>query len=230
MEKKLDWECEVLNSSLLLTGKLWVRSQSSHAQNAGVERGDGSIATVLFLFNNLLRWEKYTQIQKTDFNLSAASNLLGDFEHLPSPVSLSVIKRKWNRWCLRTPALKFYNKEKYLGCICCLLFACRTWCFSPSSLRKIYVFVKHFPSVLAHTLIHRRANLNSLGGKLFKKAENCGQTIVVRLWNPAYTLLLSGFILVTSVGHEAKTAILKSCLYLLFIIILLRSKSDFLKP
>lgn len=176
--KKLDQESEVLNSSLLLTGNLWVRSQISHPHNAGVERGEVSVATVLFLFNNLLHWEKYTQIKKTDFNL--ASNLLGDFEHLLSPISSSVIKRKWNRWGLRTSALKFYNKGKYLGCTCCLLFACRIWCFAPSSLKGIYVFVKHFPSVLAHTLIHTGVNLNSLGRKRLRK-----QKIVFRLWNPA---------------------------------------------
>ena len=43
-----------------------------------------------------------------------------------------------------------------------------------------YVFVKHFPSVLAHTLIHTGVNLNSLGRKRLRK-----QKIVVRLWNPA---------------------------------------------
>lgn len=112
------------------------------------------------------------------------------------------------------------NKEKCLQCICCLPFACKTSCFAPSSLRKIDAFMKHFPVCWnMHALIHtNRAPLAPKEKAVFRAffASSFFSVSETVLWNPAQTSLLLGFILVTSVGLEAKTTTLKSSLCLLF--------------
>lgn len=103
------------------------------------------VVTVIFLFGNLV-CQEFNTVKRNALGLKRLSCLfLYDFEHFPSSVSSSVIKRKQNIWCLRTfPALKFYNKEKCLWCICCLPFVYKTWCFAPSNLGRIDALVKHF--------------------------------------------------------------------------------------